>query len=320
MTTTPIPGAAGATASGTATATAAPREPLVALRDVTKTFGPVTAVDGVSFAVSAGECVGMLGPNGAGKSTVLSMILGLRRATSGGVELFGGDPADPAARQRLGSTPQQSAVPEALRVTEALDIVAAHYADPTPRDEIVEEFGLGEVARKQCGSLSGGWQRRLAVAMAFVGSPALVVLDEPTTGLDLDARSTLWQALRARNEAGCTVIVTSHHLEEIEALARRVIVMDRGRVLADDTLPRILERVAMRRISLRGVEAAALARLDHRARVEHDAETGLATVFSGDADRFVRELVASGAPFSDLAVRGATLEEAFLAITKGNAR
>lgn len=307
-----------APASGAATSAASAARPLVAVRDVTKTFGAVTAVEHASFDVSSGDCVGLLGPNGAGKSTVLSMILGLRRPSSGRVELFGGDPGDPATRQRLGSTPQQSAVPEALRVTEALDIVAAHYVAPTPRDEIIDEFGLGEVARKQCGSLSGGWQRRLAVAMAFVGTPELVVLDEPTTGLDVDARSSLWHALRARNEAGCTVIVTSHHLDEIEALAQRVIVMDRGRVLADDALTRILDRVAMRRISLRGVDAATLAGIDPRARVEVDAHDGAATVLTGDADRFVRDLVAAGAPFSELSVRGATLEEAFLAITKGH--
>ncbi|GGA66012.1 ABC transporter ATP-binding protein [Pseudoclavibacter endophyticus] len=260
----------------------------------------------------------MLGPNGAGKSTLLSLLLGLRRPTAGRVLLFGGDPGDPAFRQRVGSTPQRSAVPEALRAREALEIVSAHYVTPTPVDDIIDEFGLGEVARKQCGSLSGGWQRRLAVAMAFVGTPSLVVLDEPTTGLDVEARTTLWDALRARHAAGCTIIVTSHHLEEIEALAQRVVVMDGGRVLADDDLPAVLARVSRRRVALRA-DVRQLESLDAASDVRA-SDDGRATVLTADADAFVRELVASGIPFSDLAVRGATLEEAFLTITKGSER
>lgn len=291
---------------------------LVTLAGVTKTFDDLTAVDDVSLDVAPGEIVGMLGPNGAGKTTVLSMVLGLRRPTAGTVTLFGGDPTDPRSRQRLGSTPQQSAVPEALRVREALEIVSAHYVAPTPIRDIIDEFGLGEVARKQCGALSGGWQRRLAVAMAFIGNPSLVVLDEPTTGLDIEARQTLWQTLRARHRDGCTIIVTSHHLEEIEALAERVIVMDEGRVLADDTLATVIDQVAMRQLALRA-DGDALARLETPASITA-ADNGRVTVLSTDADDFVRELVTSGIPFTDLAVRGATLEEAFLSITKGSER
>ena len=290
---------------------------LATLHGVSKAFGPLTAVDDVTVEIRAGECVGLLGPNGAGKTTVLSMLLGLRRPSAGTVRLFDGDPADARSRLRLGSTPQQSAFPESLRVCEALEFAAAHYPAPMRVDAILDEFGLTPKARASCGSLSGGWQRRLAVAMAFVGDPQLVLLDEPTTGLDLEARAQLWAALRARHAAGCTILVTSHHLDEIEALAQRVVVMDRGHILADDALASILDRVAMRHVTLRGVEPETLRRLDPAATAT-TADDGQVTVLTPDADRFVRELVGAGAPFTDLSVRGATLEEAFLAITKGH--
>lgn len=280
---------------------------------LTKRFGDHLALDSVSVDIRSGESVGLLGPNGAGKTTLLSLVEGLRAPTSGTVRLFGGDPRDARSRTRLGSTPQATALPETLRVTEVLDLVAAHYPNPAPRERIVDEFGLGELLRKQCGSLSGGQQRRVAVALAFVGDPELVLLDEPTTGLDVDGRRALWHAVRARQTAGCTIVVTSHHLEEIEELASRVIVMDRGRVRADDTLAAIVAGVSRRRVSLAGVDIDHLQRLDPDAVLTGEGNTVTALVF--DADAFVRALVASEAQFTDLTVRGATLEEAFLALT-----
>lgn len=280
---------------------------------LTKRFGDHLALDSVSVDIRSGESVGLLGPNGAGKTTLLSLVEGLRAPTSGTVRLFGGDPRDARSRTRLGSTPQATALPETLRVTEVLDLVGAHYPNPAPRERIVDEFGLGELLRKQCGSLSGGQQRRVAVALAFVGDPELVLLDEPTTGLDVDGRRALWHAVRARQAAGCTIVVTSHHLEEIEELASRVIVMDRGRVRADDTLAAIVAGVSRRRVSLAGVDIDHLQRLDPDAVLTGEGNTVTALV--SDADAFVRALVASEAQFTDLTVRGATLEEAFLALT-----
>lgn len=286
---------------------------LIRTSGLTKRFGEHIALDSVSVDIHAGESVGLLGPNGAGKTTLLSLIEGLRAPTSGTVRLFDGDPRDAASRSRLGSTPQATALPETLRVNEVLDLVGAHYPNPAPRERIVDEFGLGELLRKQCGSLSGGQQRRVAVALAFVGDPALVLLDEPTTGLDVDGRRALWQAVRARQAAGCTIVVTSHHLEEIEELASRVIVMDHGRVRADDTLAAIVAGVSRRRVSLAGVDMEELRRLDPDAVLTSDG--GSVTALVSDADAFVRALVSSQTAFRDIAVRGATLEEAFLALT-----
>ncbi len=288
---------------------------IVEVDNVVKRFGPNVALDGVSLDVAAGECVGLLGPNGAGKTTLLSLLLGLRSPTTGTVRLFGGDPLDVRRRTRVGSTPQASALPEALKVGEVLDYVAAHFPKPAARGGLVDAFDLGPLLKKQCGSLSGGQQRRLAVALAFVGDPELVLLDEPTTGLDVDARRSLWDALRAKHRAGCAVIVTSHHLEEIEQLAERVVVIDHGNVITDGSLASVVGSVSRRRVTMRGVDAARILTIDPDALTE-TADAGLVTALVRDSDAFIRSLVASGVPFADLTVRGATLEEAFLAMTQ----
>ncbi|WBU37967.1 ABC transporter ATP-binding protein [Homoserinibacter sp. YIM 151385] len=292
-------------------------QPLVRLDRVSRRFGALTAVDDVSLEIGPGRIVGLLGPNGAGKSTLLGLVQGLRRPSSGEVRLFGGDPRDAASRRRLGSTPQETALPPTLRVGEVIELVAAHFEDRAPAGELAEEFGLRELLRRQTGSLSGGQQRRLSVALAFAGRPRLVLLDEPTTGLDVDARRTLWAAIRRQHEAGATVVLTSHYLEEIEALAERVVVTGQGRVLADDALGGVLARVGASRIRLR-IErpeaVAALAALPGVARVEPDGE-GRVSLTAPDADAAVRALVRSGIPFSGIEVRGASLEEAFLDLT-----
>lgn len=298
------------------TATAPP----VLVEHVTRRFGAVTALDDVSLRVDEGEIVGLLGPNGAGKTTLLSLLSGLRNPDEGTVRLFGGNPRDPACRTWLGTTPQETGLPETLKVREVVDFVAGHYADPMPRVEVLQRFGLTELADRQTGALSGGQKRRLAVALSLVGRPRLVLLDEPTTGLDVEARHILWQALRDYHADGATVIVTSHYLEEIEALAERVVVVGQGRVLADDTLARVLDLVAVRRVSVT-VPPAAVAGLAGYPGVQdvtgHTAVAGgtRVTLVASDADTAVRALVTTDVPFVDLEVRGASLEEAFLALT-----
>ncbi|MFZ4893939.1 ABC transporter ATP-binding protein [Plantibacter sp. Mn2098] len=288
---------------------------LATLDHVTRRYGALTAVDDVSLDIHDGTILGLLGPNGAGKSTIISLLQGLRRPTSGSVTLFGGNPSDAVTRQRLGSTPQETALPEPLRVGEVIDFVGGHFADRVPTAELAGSFGLDTMLRRQTGSLSGGQKRRLAVALAFVGRPKLVLLDEPTTGLDVDARRTLWDALRAQHEAGATVVITSHYLEEIEALAERVVVVGAGRVLADDTLQGVLARVGLHwvRLEATDADADAIARLDEV--VRHERQDGRHVFHVHDSDQFIRSLVGSGLGFRDLTVRGATLEEAFLSLT-----
>jgi ABC-2 type transport system ATP-binding protein len=305
-----------------------PGGPAVQVRGVTKRFGAVVALDDVSLEVGGGELVGLLGPNGAGKSTLLSLVSGQRRPDGGTVRLYGRDPRSAPARVPLGLTPQETGLPPTLHVREVVDFVGAHYPDPMPSGELLEQFGLADLARRQTGSLSGGQKRRLAVALSLVGRPRVVLLDEPTTGLDVSARGALWAAIREYHAAGGTVLLTSHYLEEVQALAERVVIIDQGVIRADDSLEEILRRVRFRRVVVRSDarldELPGVARAE-RVGVNDDAgsegvdrrPSGAVRrpprweLFTPDADALVRELVTSGAPFEGIEIRGASLEEAF---------
>jgi len=280
--------------------------------EVSRRYGDTLALDRVTLDVASGELVGLLGPNGAGKSTLVSLLTGIRRPTSGRVELCGGDPRLPASRRTLGVTPQETGLPASLRVGEVVDFVRAHFDNPLDRAELLERFGLADLVRRQTGGLSGGQKRRVAVALAFAGRPEIVFLDEPTTGLDVQARRALWEGIRAFHADGGTVVLTSHYLEEIEALARRVVVIGDGRVLVDDTVDAVRGLVAIRRVSL--TCRVPLPVLDGLVGVE--AEGDRLHLLTPDADRLVRDLVAHDVPFADLEVRPTSLEEAFLTLTR----
>jgi ABC-2 type transport system ATP-binding protein len=277
----------------------------------TRRYGDTLALDRIDLDVHAGELVGLLGPNGAGKTTLVNLLTGVRRPTSGRVELCGGDPRDPAGRRRLGVTPQETGLPASLRVGEVVDFVRAHFDHPLGRGELLDRFGLADLVRRQTGGLSGGQKRRLAVALAFAGRPQIVFLDEPTTGLDVQARRSLWDGIRAFHDDGGTVVLTSHYLEEIEALARRVVVIGGGRVLADDTVDAVRGLVAIRRVSLTSPDP--LPALDGLLGVEQEGDR--LHLLTPDADRLVRDLVAEDVKFADLEVRPTSLEEAFLTLT-----
>ncbi len=269
---------------------------VVTLDAVTKTYATTTALGGVTLSMPGGQVLGLLGPNGAGKSTLLGLLAGLRRPTSGTVRVLGSDPRDPSSRRRLGVTPQETGLPPTLRVGEVVAVVAGHFPDPEPAGALLERFGLSGLERRQTGGLSGGQRRRLAVALAFVGRPRLVLLDEPTTGLDVESRQAVWAAVRAFHADGGSVVLTSHYLEEVEALAERVVVVDRGRVLADGPLAHVRARVDARR-------------------VRYEVAGRLVEEVTPDADALVRRLVLDGVDFRRLEVAGASLEDAFLALT-----
>lgn len=292
------------------------QEVLAAAHGVSKAYGATNALDGVDFTVTAGETVGLLGPNGAGKSTLLNLLSGLRQPDSGRVELFGQDPRNPLARQALGTTPQATSVPATLRVRETVDFVGSHYASPVPTAELLDGFGLGAASNKQCGGLSGGQQRRLLVALALVGRPRLVILDEPTTGLDVEARENLWERLADYRAGGGTLLITSHYLDEIQTLASRVVVINGGSVVADGNVDAIRSRVSISRVSFHtslppsyfesqpGTVSASL------------SASGATTVLTHDADDTVRRLVREQVEFRGLEVHAASLEEAFISLTQ----
>ena len=280
--------------------------------NVSKSYGSVRALDGISFAVDRGEIVAVLGPNGAGKTTALEIATGLRRADAGTARLFGGSPRDVAMRLRLGVTPQESGFPDNLRVDEIVAFAGAHYPHAIETGDLLEDFGLTALRHRRTATLSGGQSRRLAVALAFAGDPELAVLDEPTTGLDVESRRRLWDAVRSAAQRR-SVLFTTHYLEEAEANASRIVVIDRGRILFDGDARRLRTRFGMRRLSYVGEP---LASAGNDAGVTVARANGRIVVASSDTDTYVRALVNGGTPFTDLEIAPASLEEAFLSLTE----
>jgi ABC-type multidrug transport system ATPase subunit/membrane protease YdiL (CAAX protease family) len=222
-------------ASSVASSAASRRTPAARLEHVVKRYGHVSALDGFSLTVAEAEIVALLGPNGAGKTTAVNLLLGLRRADSGLVELFGRDPRAWRARFDIGTTPQEMSFPPTLRVREIVEFARAHYPNARATADLLAQFGLEEVAVRQAGGISGGQRRRLALALAFAGSPRLAVLDEPTTGLDVEARRAVWAVLAEHARDGGAVLLTTHNLDEAEALADRIVVVSHGAVVAAGT-------------------------------------------------------------------------------------
>ena len=245
---------------------------ILTFENVGKSYGDVRALDGLSFAVARDEIVAVLGPNGAGKTTALDIALGLRRQDTGTVRLFGESPRNVSARRRLGATPQDSGFPDSLRVDEIVEFAAAHFGRSRGQiARVLADFGMEELAKRRAGTLSGGQSRRLALALAFAGDPELAILDEPTTGLDVESRRRLWDVVR-NAAAGRAILFSTHNLEEAEAMASRIVVIDRGRVRFDGGARDLRERFGMRRLSYVGAN-------------------GRTVVATNDTDAYVRALV-----------------------------
>ncbi len=256
----------------------------------------------------------LLGPNGAGKTTLVSILLGLRRPDAGSARLFGLDPRLPAARRQVGAVLQEPAFPPTLRVAELVALVAAHFERSAPAGEILERFDLAARAGRQAGALSGGERRRLAVALAFVGRPRAVFLDEPTAGLDVASRRALWELIRAHAQEGGSVLLTTHHLEEAEALATRVAVIYRGSIVARGTVGELRRRAGISRVGLR---TARLPPLASALRVERSGEDVF--VHTRDVPALLEELRAAGVPLDTLEVAPLSLEDAFLELVEQEA-
>jgi ABC-2 type transport system ATP-binding protein len=284
---------------------------VASLSGVRKRLGRSEALGGVDLELRAGELLALLGPNGAGKTTAISLLTGLRSPDAGTVRLFGADPRRPAARVRIGVTPQEIGFPGVLRVREVVELVRAHYPAPASRGQILEQFGLDGLAERQIGGLSGGERRRLGVALAFAGRAPLVFLDEPTTGLDVASQRSVWEVVRTFVAEGGTVLLTTHYLAEAEAMASRVVVLNRGKVVADDTVEAVRKRVGVARVHFRATEPPTA--LPGVLRASRSGE--LHTLYTPDPDQLVRDLVRHDIAFQGLEIRPANLEEAFLAVT-----
>lgn len=287
---------------------------LARLQGASKSYGQVRALDDVSLDVRAGEVLAVLGANGAGKTTALGLLTGRLGVDAGAVEVLGGDPRDAAIRRGIGVMLQEGGLPDTLRVAEHVRLFSTYYPNPRPLAESLALAGLAELANRRYGALSGGQQRRVQFALAICGRPALLFVDEPTVGLDVESRRNFWSVLRRLRDEGTGIVLTTHYLEEADALADRVVLIAAGRVLAADTPAGIKARAAGKRLRARTrIDLASLqAWPEVRAATVED---GIADLLSDDAENLLRRWLAQDATLSGLEVRTLNLEDAFLTLT-----
>ena len=292
------------------------REAVVAsLEAVNKNYEDVQALKGVNFRVRAGELVALLGPNGAGKTTAVKLLLGLLQPNTGKVRVFGGDPTNPENRMRTGAMLQVARVPETLRVREHIDLFSSYYQSPMPMSAVLAATGLEKLSDRKFGDLSGGQRQRVLFALAICGNPDLFFLDEPTVGLDVEARRMLWEQIRQLVGRGKTVLLTTHYLQEADALADRVAVINQGEIVAEGTPAEIKAQTAGKRIRcITSLTTETLSQIPGVTEVKKDREA--VELHTGEAEPVVRELLARDAGLSGLEVSAAGLEEAFLALTQ----
>jgi len=289
--------------------------PVAELRGVTKKFGSITALSGIDIEVRAGELLAVLGPNGAGKSTAISLWLGLQEADTGDVRLLGGSPQELAQRLGLGVMLQDVELPKELRVRELVRLASSYYANPLPLEETLRRAGVTAFADRAYGKLSGGQKRLAQFAIAICGQPRVLFLDEPSVGLDIQAREALWQSIRDLLAAGCSIVLTTHYLEEAEALANRVTVVTKGRVIASGSVDDMRALVARRQISCETKVPLEEVRTWPGV-LEARVDRGRLQITAVDAEAVVRRLLAADSSLGRLEVRQAGLNEAFNELTR----
>lgn len=292
------------------------RSPVLArLQAAGKHYGAVQALAGVDLAIHAGQVLAVLGANGAGKTTALGLLTGRLSPDAGQAELFGADPRDPRVRQRIGVMLQDAQLPDTLRVAEHVRLFSSYYPSPRPLAETLALAGVADLARRPYGALSGGQKRRVQFALAICGRPPLLFVDEPTVGLDVESRRGFWAVLRRLREEGTGIVLTTHYLEEADALADRIVLMAGGRILADDSPAGIKARADGKRLRARTALAAGeLAAWPGVLRV--DATAAGTELVTREAEDVLRRWLAADAGLSDLEVRPLSLEEAFVSLTR----
>ncbi|MES3023246.1 MAG: ABC transporter ATP-binding protein [Pseudomonadota bacterium] len=291
------------------------RATLARLENVSKSYGSLRALDGLSLSLNAGEILALLGPNGAGKTTVVSLLLNLIEADSGSVSLFGQNPKELPARQRVGVMLQSAELPETLRVSELIALTQSYYQNRRAVAEVCDMAGITDLLTRYYGKLSGGQQRRVQFALAICAKVDILFLDEPTVGLDIEAREAMWQCLRKLVAEGCAIVLTTHYLEEAEALADRVMVIAQGSVIAEGSVESIRSRVSLRRIRcVSKVDTEEIKQWPDIDSVSRDGE--YLVIQTQDAEAVTRRLLNEDTSLQQLEIKRAGLADAFLELTR----
>jgi len=301
----------------TTAAAATTTTPVVGFDQVSKTYGSVRAVDGLTLALHPGETVALLGPNGAGKSTTLDLLLGLRQPDGGTVRVFGTSPREAIVAGRVGAMLQSGGLMDEVTVAELVKLACDLHPKPFKANDVLARAGIAQIADRKVNKLSGGQAQRVRFALATAGDSDLIVLDEPTTGMDVSARQAFWATMREQADQGRTVLFATHYLEEADAIADRVLVLHRGRLLADGTAAEIKAKAGARRVSfdLEGtIDETPLRGLPFLTSIDISGQT--IRIQSSDADATVHALYGLGVYPRNLEVAGLGLEQAFVAITE----
>ncbi|MDM7853748.1 ABC transporter ATP-binding protein [Cellulomonas alba] len=298
---------------------AAGAAPAIELRGLHKAFGPVRAVDGIDLVIQPGEVVAFLGPNGAGKTTTIDMLLGLAQADAGDVRVLGMDPTRAIAEGRISAVMQSGGLLKDLTVGETVELTASFFASARSTSEVLARAGIADIADRRVEKCSGGQQQRLRFALALLPDPELIVLDEPTTGMDVEGRRDFWTALRADAERGRTIMFATHYLEEADAYADRIVLISHGRIVADGSAAQVKSLTAGRIVSatLPGLladapEVAALRALPGV--LDLEVRRDRVILRTSDSDGVARHLLTQTAA-TDVEITARGLEDAFLALT-----
>ncbi|MCS7463766.1 ABC transporter ATP-binding protein [Paenibacillus doosanensis] len=295
-------------------------KPVIQLDHVTKQFQGKTAVDDLSLMIQEGEIVALLGPNGAGKTTTVSMTLGLQQPSSGTIRLLGGDPRDRGVKDRFGAMLQDVNVIDGLKVGETIDLFRSYYSQPLSLDHLLEVSGLKEKRSKMASSLSGGQKRRLNFALALAGDPSVLFLDEPTVGMDVTSRHLFWETVRAMVGRGRTIILTTHYIEEADAIADRVVVINQGKLIADGTPAEIKATTNGRTLSFTAGPGVTEDTLQAVLGISDAVWNGRRVkLTSANTDRLIFAIVQNKLDVKDIEIQSGGLEDAFQSLVLGQA-
>ena len=302
------------TAASAATSVSAASTAAIDATGLMQSFGTVQAVRGVDLRVRQGEIVAFLGPNGAGKTTTIDMLLGLTSPDAGSVQIFGESPRAAISHGLVSAVLQTGGLLKDITVRDTLRLTASFFSEPRPIDDVLQRAGISEIADRRVGACSGGQQQRLRFAMALLSDPGLLILDEPTTGMDVEGRRAFWSAIRADAARGRTVLFATHYLDEADEYADRIVLMARGRIVADGSTAEIKNLVSGRVVhaTLPGADLASLAALPAVENVTAQGER--VAIHTSDSDAVTRHLL-TATPAHDIEITAQSLETVFLALT-----